>query len=252
MCWRRAADPFRCGDGVIPWERLDTAALADGSELRLFRRGEEYSIRLGGGDTAGTELMNSRLFGSEEELARLALAAAGGAGPRILIGGLGMGFTLRAALALVGPAAQVTVAELVPAVIAWARGPLAPVFAGSLDDPRVVIREGDAAALIHAGRGAFDAILLDTDNGPDALTVPTNDALYSPEGLAATRAALAPGGALAIWSSRPDARFTARLAKSGFAVEEHRVRAGRGSGARHVVWVARRNDTARRPAPRHR
>ena len=233
---------------MIPWERLDKAALADGGELRLFRRGGEFSIRL----ADGNELMNSRLSGSEEELARLALAATAGQAPRVLIGGLGMGFTLRAALGLAGPDARITVAELVPAVIAWARGPLAPVFAGSLDDPRVTIREGDAGALIRANRAAFDAILLDTDNGPDGLTIPANDALYGFEGLAAARAALAPGGALAVWSSRPDPRFTARLNQSGFAMEEHRVRAGRGSGAKHVVWVARKSAERTRAPSRRR
>lgn len=237
----RARDPARdlardLRPTMIPWLHLDTAPLPDGGELKLMRRGAEFSIRL-----AGNELMNSRLSGSEEALADLACRRLATPRPRILIGGLGMGFTLRAALAVLGPDARVTVAELIPAVVAWARGPMAELFAGCLDDPRVSIHVGDVGRLISAGRGAWDAILLDVDNGPEAMTAAANDGLYAAAGLGLARSALRPGGVLGIWSSGPDAAFAARLRRTGFAVEEARVRAHRGkSGTRHVIWFATR------------
>lgn len=208
-----------------------------GGELRLMRRGTEFSIMLG-----SNELMNSRLSGSEEALATLACARLPDvARPKLLIGGLGMGFTLRAALAVLPPGAEIIVVELVPAVIAWARGPMAPVFAGNLEDPRVAIRQDDVGRAIRDG-SAFDAILLDVDNGPEGLTREGNDALYSLKGLAAAHAALKPGGILAVWSSAPDTAFTQRLRKTGFETDEVKVRANRGrSGARHVIWLARRS-----------
>lgn len=219
---------------MIPWEHLDTAEAPGGVELRLMRRGAEYSIMAG-----AIELMNSRLSGSEQALAALACERIRGRDrPQVLIGGLGLGFTLRAALAELPTDAGVTVAELVPAVVAWARGPLAHVFAGSLEDPRVKVQETDVGALIGAARGRFDAILLDVDNGPGGLTRPANDSLYAPGGLAAARRALRPGGVLAVWSSGPDERFTQRLRKAGYAVEDVRVRAHAGRGARHVIWLA--------------
>lgn len=221
---------------MLPWILLDTAKIPGGDTLRLKQRGGEFSIMLG-----DNELMNSRLSGSEEGLATLSLAKiAANSAPKILIGGLGMGFTLRAALGALGASAQVEVAELVPAVIAWARGPMAEVFKGCLDDPRVEIREGDVGDMIRARAGAFDAILLDVDNGPDGLTLSGNDRLYNGPGLAATRAALKHGGVLAVWSSGRDESFTRRLRKAGFEVEEHPVRAGRGRGARHMIWLASR------------
>ena len=184
------------------------------------------------------ELMNSRLFGSEEGLATLTLEKlAGREGARILIGGLGMGFTLRAALASVDALARITVAELVPAVVAWARGPMADLHRGTLDDPRVTIFEGDVAAAIRSGNSSYDAILLDVDNGPDGLSRPGNDALYGAKGLGEAKRALAPGGVLAVWSSHPDARFTQRLRQAGFATEEKPVRARGKSGARHMIWL---------------
>ena len=159
----------------------------------------------------------------------------------MLIGGLGMGFTLRAALAELGADAQVVVAELVPAVAAWARGPLSHIFAGSLDDPRVVLRETDVGREIAAETVAYDAILLDVDNGPEGLTRRENDSLYDTEGLSQARAALLPGCILGVWYQGPDRMFKARLQRSGFAVEEVRVRAdGRGGGSRHVLWLATR------------
>ncbi|WP_375458690.1 hypothetical protein [uncultured Enterovirga sp.] len=219
-----------------PWLQLDRADVpGGGDELRLMQRGADFSIMLG-----REELMNSRLSGSEEALATLSCARLRDRQrPRILIGGLGMGFTLRAALRDLGPEARVVVAELVPAVVAWAKGPLAGLFAGSLDDRRVTIREGDVGALMRADRTRYDAILLDVDNGPEGLTRDANDALYSLAGLAAARAALHPGGLLSVWSSGPAPRFTERLRRSGFAVEEARVRARDvGKGARHVIWIA--------------
>lgn len=220
---------------MIPWTLIDTAPLPGGGDLRLKRRGAEFSIMLG-----PIELMNSRLSGSEEALARLACERlADRAAPRLLIGGLGMGFTLRAALAVAPPAAEILVAELVPAVVGWARGPMAEVFGGCLDDPRVTVHTGDVAALIGGARAHFDAILLDVDNGPDGLTVPENDRLYDARGLGAARAALTQGGVLAVWSSAPDPRFTQRLRRAGFRVEEVPVRAtGRSRGARHMIWCA--------------
>lgn len=220
---------------MIPWEQLDAARTPDGKqELRLKRRGSEFSIMLG-----SNELMNSRLSGSEEALARLSLEKLGRR-DRIhaLIGGLGMGFTLRAALAELGGDAKVTVAELVPAVIAWARGPMAAIFDGCLDDPRVTVRQGDVIRLIDAARSEFDTILLDVDNGPEGLTQDSNDTLYSFAGLKAARDALRPGGVLAVWSSGPDRGFTRRLQQSGFVAEAVTVRARGKRGAKHTIWLA--------------
>jgi spermidine synthase len=222
---------------MIPWMELDSAKIPGGrEELRLKRRGSEFSIMLG-----ANELMNSRLSGSEEALARLSCAKIGGRRrPKMLIGGLGMGFTLRGALAELAPDATVIVAEIVPAVVAWARGPMAELFAGSLDDPRVAILEADVADLIKSGKGVYDAILLDVDNGPDGLSRSANDRLYDIKGLAAARAALTPGGVLAVWSSHPDKVFAARLRQSGFEVDEVNTRARGKRGARHVIWLATR------------
>jgi spermidine synthase len=222
-------------DPVIPWSLLDTAQVPGGAELRLMQRGTEFSIMLG-----SNTLMNSRLSGSEEALANLACARIQGrARPRILIGGLGMGFTLRAALAELGPDAEITVAELVPAVVAWARGPMHEVFGTSLDDPRVTVLETDVGELIESGRAAYDAILLDVDNGPDGLTRQSNDGLYGLQGLKATHAALTPGGVLAVWSSGQDQGFVQRLGKTGFVANEIRARAnGKRGGMRHIIWIA--------------
>ena len=221
---------------MIPWLHLDSATMpGGGGELRLMRRGGEYSIMAG-----AIELMNSRLSGSEQALATLACAPlAGRAAPHILIGGLGMGFTLRAALGVLGPGARVAVAELVPAVAAWARGPMASVFSGCLDDPRVDLQIRDVRALIGPAHATYDAILLDVDNGPSGLTRGANDGLYGDGGLREARRALRPAGVLAVWSATPDDRFVARLERGGFKVEERRVRAGtNGRGARHVIWLA--------------
>lgn len=226
---------------LIPWTHLDTAQIpGGGGELRLKQRGAEFSIMLG-----QNELMNSRLSGSEQALATLSCAKIRDRmQPRVLIGGLGMGFTLRAALAELPADAPVVVSELVPAVVAWARGPMADVFGESLRDPRVTIHEGDVGRLIRSASAAYDAILLDVDNGPEGLTRSGNDALYDRPGLNAARAALRAGGVLAVWASGPDSRFTARLRKTGFTVEEVSVRAhANGRGAKHVIWLATRPAT---------
>lgn len=219
-----------------PRELLATAQIPGGEELRLFKRDSDFIIALG-----ANELMSSRSSGSEEALAlmtcdRLQNAEA----PHLLIGGYGMGFTLRAALSRLGAQARFTVAELVPDIIAWARGPMAAVTAGCLDDPRVDLVERDVVRVIRGASRTYDAILLDVDNGPDGLTRADNDELYSTHGLMASKAALKPRGVLAIWSAGADERFTRRLKHTGFEVEEVMVRAGRnGKGARHVIWFAR-------------
>lgn len=225
-----------------PRELIATASVPGGAELRLMRRDNDHMIVLD-----GNELMNSRMSGSEEALATMTCERLKGvAAPRLLIGGYGMGFTLRAALASVGPSARIKVAELVPEIIDWARGPMATLTAGCLDDPRVELAAGDVADEIGAaGQGAkasrFDAILLDVDNGPHGLVRAANDRLYSASGLASAKAALRPGGILAVWSAAPDTVFTRRLKAAGFAVEEVTVRArSNGKGPRHTIWFGRR------------
>jgi spermidine synthase len=221
---------------MIPWLQIDTAGLPGADiELRLMRRGAEFSMMLG-----PNELMNSRLSGSEEALATLTCRRIEAVKrPHLLIGGLGMGFTLRAALAVLGSGARIMVAELVPAVIAWARGPMADLFGDSLDDPRVRILSADVVEVIQSHAADFDAILLDVDNGPEGLIRKANDALYDTKGLKAIRRALRPGGVLAVWSSGPNASFIKRLRDAGFDVNEVAVRATtRRSGARHVIWFA--------------
>lgn len=214
---------------------VGTASIPGGDELRLFRRGDDFMIVL-----ERNELMNSRMSGSEAALATMTCARLHrGTAPRLLIGGYGMGFTLRAALAVLPPAAVVVVAELVPEIIVWARGPMADLTAACLDDPRVTIVERDVAHLIAATPASFDAIILDVDNGPDGLTRDDNDRLYSDAGLRAAKAALKRGGVLAVWSAAPDASFTRRLAATGFTAEEITVRArSNGKGPRHVIWFA--------------
>lgn len=220
---------------MIPWVCLDRAATPDGGELRLMQRGHELVIMLG-----RDELMSSHRPTSEQALATLSCARLlGRVAPRVLIGGLGMGFTLRAAQAALGPDARIVGAELVPAVVAWARGPMAELFGASLDDPRLSVVEGDVGLLIRSGRAAFDAILLDVDNGPEGFTQGANDGLYGPGGLRAAREALRPGGVLGIWSAGADPRFAERLRSAGFGVEEVSARAyGTRGGPKHVIWIA--------------
>ena len=225
---------------MIPWVKIDTARVPDtDGELRLMRRGAEFSIMLG-----SNELMNSRLSGSEAALATLAAKKIEAVkGPRVLIGGLGMGFTLRAALGVFGSKAQIVVAELVPAVVAWARGPMSGIFGDSLNDPRVSIQEVDVAEVIERHPLTFDAILLDVDNGPEGLTRKANDALYDVGGLKIAHTALRPGGVLAVWSSGPNPKFSRSLHQAGFGVNEVAIRAtGKGGGVRHVIWIATKEE----------
>ena len=221
---------------MIPWKQIDTTRVPGSDfELRLMQRGVEFSMKLG-----QNELMSSRLSGSEEALATLACRRLEAIkAPHLLIGGLGMGFTLRAALAVLGPKARITVAELVPAVIAWAKGPMAGIFGDSLDDPRASILSADVIEVIASKPSAFDAILLDVDNGPEGLIRKANDALYDAGGLKAIHRALKRGGVLAVWSSGPHPAFSKRLRDAGFDVNEVAVRATtKRSGARHLIWFA--------------
>ncbi len=219
---------------MIPLEQLDTALIPGGGELRLMRRGQDHMILFG-----RNELMSSRLRGSEEALATLACERIQGRHrPRLLIGGLGMGFTLRKAQALLPPKAEMVVAELVPGIVDWARGELAHLHGDSLDDQRVTIRIGDVGEAIASPGAGYDAILLDVDNGPDALIHPDNDRLYGKYGLRAAQAALTPGGVLAVWSAYPDKAFAERMKRAGLVVDEVKVRATGGrKGAHHVIWL---------------
>lgn len=223
---------------MIPWALLDRAQLPNSEEeIRLYQRGEEYAIRV-----ANYELMNSRVHGSEEALAELAFARlCGRSHLRVLIGGLGIGYTLAAALRALDPRGEAVVAELVPAVVRWNRGPLAELAGRPLDDPRVRVVENDVARVIREDRAGFDAILLDVDTGPRALTHEDNRRLYDARGLRAAYASLRPRGILAIWSSASDPAFTQRLRDAGFDVEEVRARArGEGGRAHYIVWLAQR------------
>lgn len=220
---------------MTPRELIGTARIPGGEELRLFRRGGDFMIVLD-----RNELMSSRMSGSEEALATMTCERMGDSkASHVLIGGYGMGFTLRAALAQLDVRATVTVSELVPEIIQWARGPMASLASGCLDDPRVILREQDVAMVIAEAVDAYDAILLDVDNGPDGLVRLANDRLYTEAGLTSARAALKRGGVLAIWSAAPDAAFARRLVKAGFSVEERAVKArSNGKGPRHVIWFA--------------
>jgi spermidine synthase len=216
-----------------PRELLATAQIPGGDEMRLYRRGEDHMILL-----ERTELMSTRMSGSEEALATLT-AERLGAKPkqRWLIGGYGMGFTLRAALKALPAEAEVIVAELVPEIMDWAKGPMQALNAAGLADKRTRIHIGDVAEPIR--EGGFDAILLDVDNGPDALVRAANQWLYEPGGLSITKAALKPGGVLAIWSAGSDARFSKTLLQAGFRVEEQEVRGrSNGKGPHHFIWFA--------------
>jgi spermidine synthase len=219
---------------VKPWELLGEARMPDGTDMRLQRRDTEYVIFAG-----GKNLMSSRMHGSEEALAALGCARARTlASPRVLIGGLGMGFTLRATLDLMPPDALVVVAELQPAVVAWNRGPLGPLAGHPLDDTRVRLEERDVTLAIAQARRRYDAVLLDVDNGPDAFATSTNAGLYTDQGLSAARRALRPGGVLAVWSAWEDRRFEQRLKYSGFEARVERVRARlKKGGPRHTLFL---------------
>lgn len=222
---------------MIPRQLIATARVPGGIELRLIRHGDDHMIMVD-----NNELMSSRVGGSEEALATMTSERLRDrAAPHLLIGGYGMGFTLRAALGMLGPRSRVTVAELVPEIIDWARGPMAALTAGCLDDARVQLLSGDVATAITTATNRYDAILLDVDNGPSGLVRAANDGLYSVNGLAAAMKALKPGGILAVWSAAPDAAFTKRLKHTGFAVDEVTVRArSNGKGPRHTIWFASR------------
>ncbi|MBS2029342.1 MAG: hypothetical protein JST54_15680 [Deltaproteobacteria bacterium] len=210
-----------------PWLTLDSARTPDGAELTLQQRGDEFAIR-----AAGQVLMTSRSHGSEDQLASVALSGRKPSPKDVLVGGLGMGFTLRATLDKLGPNARVTVAELVPALVNWNRGPLAALAHGPLRDKRVIVVEGDVRTLLSPD--AFDAILLDVDNGPTALTIQSNEALYSKRGLEKLRASLRPGGRLALWSAAPVPAFVKKMHESGFDARMQPA------GARHVIFVGTR------------
>lgn len=223
-----------------PWTHLATATAPQGGTLRLLRRGDEFSIRL----EDGNELMSSRLSGSEEALATFALERLiGRSRPHVLIGGLGMGFTLRAAQSVTPTDARLVVCEIVPELIDWASQHMAEVFADCLIDSRVVIKTGDVGATILEAQATFDAILLDVDNGPDGLTREGNDALYGNVGLQSAHRALTPGGVLAVWSATPNEAFSKRLFQCGFDVSTQTVRASRAKrGRRHTIWIAVRSN----------
>ncbi len=216
---------------------LDTAPIpGDSGELGFYRHGEDFVIKVVGGQ----DLMTTRAHGSEDAPAEIACAElAGREWPRVLIGGLGMGFTLASALRHLGHDAEVVVAELVPAVVEWNRGPLGEHAGHPLRDGRVTVHEVDVSIILKAEPRAFDAILLDIDNGPDGLTLEGNHWLYSRDGLSAANDALRPEGVLAVWSAGPDRPFSKRLRGAGFEVDEIRVRAHGRKGAHHVIWIAR-------------
>jgi len=223
---------------MTPWTLLDSTQVpGNGGELRLYQRNNEFSIKIVGRG----ELMNSRVHDSEDALAEHTCARlVNCAKPQLLIGGLGMGFTLAAALRHVSDQAQVVVAELVPAVVDWNRGSLGDCAGHPLRDPRVTVSEMDVARMLTTGEQTYDAILLDVDNGPEGLTRKENDWLYSTNGLNAAYTVLRPQGVLAVWSAGPDQAFLQRLRKVGFEVDEVRVRAHGSKGARHIIWFAKR------------
>jgi len=222
---------------VKPQRLLDKLTTPDGHKLVLYERAGVWSIRVNGYD-----LMSSRAHGSEEALATLACDQKHlGANPRVLIGGLGMGFTLRAALDCLPPGAQVVVAEVFPAVVRWYREHYGHLTGHALDDPRVSVAEEDVAeSLCKAATQPFDLIMLDVDNGPEALTLDSNQDLYGHSGINRLRAALSAEGTLAVWSASPDPPFAARLGRGGFKVRTESVRAHHGRGLRHAVFLAER------------
>jgi spermidine synthase len=228
---------------MLPRVLIGTAVIPDtDKELRLYRSGDVFSIKiLGRGD-----LMSSRMHGSEKALAELACARLQGRPqPRLLVGGLGMGFTLAAALKTVGPDAEVVVAELVPEVVSWNRTLIGEPAGHPLRDPRSCVYIGDVGNLIREEPAGFDAILMDVDNGPEALVRRENDWLYGAAGLQATRDALRPSGVLAIWSVSADRSFSKRLQQAGFDTTEHIVHAHRaGKGPRHHIWIGVASDRA--------
>jgi spermidine synthase len=219
---------------------LDTAPIPDSTgALCLFEYGEDFVIKIAGGD--GGQLMNTRMHGSEDALAAIPCRKiAGRPQPRVLIGGLGMGFTLASALLHLGADAEVAVAELVPGVVEWNRGPLGGKSGYPLLDPRTRLIQGDVAEALQAAERAYDAIMLDVDNGPEGLTQKGNGWLYSAEGLRQCHRALRPKGILAVWSASADRRFSDKVRNAGFKVEEVQVHAHGNKGTRHTIWIAER------------
>lgn len=217
---------------------LDTAAIPDnGGALCLFEYGDDFVIKIQGGH--GGQLMNTRMHGSEDALAEIPCKrVAARSRPRVLIGGLGMGFTLASALRHLGENGEAVVAELVPGVIEWNRGPLGEKSGYPLRDPRATVLNADVAQVLQAEPQGFDAIMLDVDNGPEGLTQQANDWLYSRDGLAACARALRPRGILAVWSASADRAFSARLNQAGFKAEEVKVFAHGNKGTRHTIWIA--------------
>ena len=221
---------------MIPWEKIDWATIpGQKGEVTLLKRGTEFSMR-----TAGTELMNSRLYGSEDALAELTCSRIKRkSGWRILIGGLGMGYTLATTLKQSGPDAHITVSELIPEVVRWNRRHLGHLAGMPLNDPRVSVQVEDVERTIRTKKSAWDAILLDIDNGPNGLTRKANNRLYSNSGLISILSVLRYRGILAVWSSGADEAFTRRLKQSGFQTETITVRARKlGKGGRHTIWLA--------------
>jgi spermidine synthase len=217
------------------WTAVDTALMPDGKTISLYEHDGSYSVRVG-----GAELMSTRRHASEERIAQLACAHAKAVSrPRVLIGGLGFGFTLKAALSVLPSDATVVMAEILAAVVAWNRNPSFPLAADALADRRVMVLQKDVAEIIRESRGAFDAIVLDVDNGPAALSTEGNRRLYTAKGLRAIRTALRPRGCMAIWSAAPDPAFERLLAHAGFAVDVERCRPRANSGGWHTIFVGR-------------
>ena len=226
---------------MLPRDHIATAQIPGGDTLELISHGRDFIIMLG-----RDELMSSRMQYSEEQLAEQTMDRLKSPDVRMLIGGYGMGFTLRAALSRLGPNGTAVVAEIVPEIVDWARGPMAHLTGDCLEDPRLTVEFGDVAAVIDdAADGTsdkYDAILLDVDNGPDAIVRSENTRIYSFAGLRAAKAALNPGGIMAIWSAAADPRFNTKLEKAGFDVEERFVRARpNNKGPKHTIWFARPN-----------
>jgi spermidine synthase len=221
---------------VKPFELLGQTVSPDGTAIKLIRRGDEYIILVD-----GTILMSSRMHGSEDALATLACQKVRKREqPSVLIGGLGMGFTLRATLDLLPQNARVVVAELVTAVVEWNRGPLGPLTAHPLRDKRVRVVTGDVFDTLNSSRlDQFDAVLLDVDNGPTAFTASTNAGLYDNRGIAAAHAALKAEGVLAVWAAKDDRKFEQRLRDGRFHVQVHRLRGRlKKGGPRHTIFLS--------------
>jgi spermidine synthase len=230
---------YSLGSIMIPWTQLGSAQIPNnGGELKFSQRGDEFSIRLSG---IRGELMNSRLYNSEKVLAELGCAHLNSTdNAQVLVGGLGMGYTLAAALKAVTSNSQVTVAELIPEVVVWNQGPLGNCANNPLQDPRTKLHIGDVRERLNIRQPTFDAILLDVDNGPEGLTKKDNNSIYSSLGLENIYKTLRPKGMLAIWSAGPDEQFTVRLKKAGFKADSRVVRARPGKGSRHTIFLARK------------